>query len=121
MSDLYRSAMSARLAKLPLDLPPSEEDDEDETVDFLGSLPGEGMGPPAMQVNLPIYAPSVLISDAKGLHGLNVSILNVGQLSCIPPFLPPPSLKMQLKSPYLRASSTAVYTIRLRSSPMERL
>ncbi|KAJ7107063.1 Alpha/Beta hydrolase protein [Mycena epipterygia] len=53
MSDLYRSAMSARLAKLPLDLPPSDEDEEDseETGDTLGQLgfpPGSGFGPPAM-------------------------------------------------------------------------
>lgn len=51
MSDLYRSAMSARLAKLPRDLPPHDEDEEkDEEEDSLGSLPGSGMGPPAMQV-----------------------------------------------------------------------
>lgn len=49
MSDLYRSAISARLAKLP-QLPPSEDDvEQDEAADTIGSLPG-GMGPPAMQV-----------------------------------------------------------------------
>ncbi|KAJ7909054.1 Alpha/Beta hydrolase protein [Mycena leptocephala] len=52
MSNLYRSALSARLAKLPLGLPPSDEDDEeleeDEGSDSLGSLPGSGLGPPAM-------------------------------------------------------------------------
>ncbi|KIK60208.1 hypothetical protein GYMLUDRAFT_43952 [Collybiopsis luxurians FD-317 M1] len=46
MSDLYRSALSARLAKLPAELPPSG--DEDEEGDSLGSLPGSGLGPPAM-------------------------------------------------------------------------
>jgi hypothetical protein len=54
MSDLYRSAIGARLSKLP-NLPPlaSSEDDgpeADETADSVGSLPGSGMGPPAMQV-----------------------------------------------------------------------
>lgn len=53
MSDLYRSALSARIAKLPVDLPPMDEDEDDEAGDFLGSLPGghgSGMGPPAMHV-----------------------------------------------------------------------
>ncbi|KAJ7053600.1 Alpha/Beta hydrolase protein [Mycena amicta] len=47
MSDLLRSAMSARarLAKLPADLPPMDEDGESEESDSLGSLPG--LGPPA--------------------------------------------------------------------------
>ncbi|KAF9037867.1 protein phosphatase methylesterase [Hymenopellis radicata] len=51
MSDLYRSAMSARLAKLPATLPgqyEGEDDDEEESGDSLGSLPGRGLGPPAM-------------------------------------------------------------------------
>ncbi|KIL65721.1 hypothetical protein M378DRAFT_125152 [Amanita muscaria Koide BX008] len=52
MSDLYRSAISARLAKLPLDPPSSNEEDEEndaeEETDSLGDLPGSGMGPPAM-------------------------------------------------------------------------
>lgn len=53
MSDLYRSAIGARLAKLPADLPPSDEEDEDsEAGDTLGSFPGSGMGPPAMHVRL---------------------------------------------------------------------
>ncbi|KAJ7680043.1 Alpha/Beta hydrolase protein [Mycena rosella] len=54
MSDLYRSALSARLAKLPLDLPPTSEDEDDldpemdaEDGDALGVLPGSGLGPPA--------------------------------------------------------------------------
>ncbi|KAF7311836.1 Protein phosphatase methylesterase 1 [Mycena indigotica] len=51
MSDLLRSAMAARLAKLPADLPPMGDEDEDneetEAHDSLGSLPGSGMGPPA--------------------------------------------------------------------------
>lgn len=52
MSNLYRSAISARLAKLPQDLPPSsdgnEDNEEDEAADTIGALPGSGMGPPAM-------------------------------------------------------------------------
>ncbi|KAJ7484415.1 Alpha/Beta hydrolase protein [Mycena latifolia] len=49
MSSLYRSAMSARLAKLPAELPPSDEDDDvSELGDSLGFLPGSGLGPPAM-------------------------------------------------------------------------
>ena len=60
MSDLYRSAISARLSKLP-QLPPLassgddiEDDNEaaDEEADSIGSLPGSGMGPPAMQVHI---------------------------------------------------------------------
>ncbi|KAG7087681.1 hypothetical protein E1B28_013629 [Marasmius oreades] len=47
MSDLYRSALSARLAKLPPDIS-LDDSDEDEENDSLGSLPGSGMGPPAM-------------------------------------------------------------------------
>lgn len=53
MSDLYRSAIGARLAKLP-DLPAlhkdSDEDESDEVGDSLTDLPGpgSGMGPPAM-------------------------------------------------------------------------
>lgn len=54
MSDLYRSAMSARLAKLPLDLPPTDDTEEEESLDELGSLPGPGtgLGPPAMCAKL---------------------------------------------------------------------
>ena len=56
MSDLYRSAISARLTKLPPYLPPvqieDDEGEEEEIVDSIGDLPGSGMGPPAMQVNL---------------------------------------------------------------------
>jgi hypothetical protein len=52
MSNLYRSAVSARLAKLPQDLPPGggrdEGNEEDEAADIIGALPGSGMGPPAM-------------------------------------------------------------------------
>jgi protein phosphatase methylesterase 1 len=52
MSDLYRSAIGARLAKLPHlpALASSEDDvqDEDEIADSISSLPGSGMGPPAM-------------------------------------------------------------------------
>ncbi|TFK73223.1 protein phosphatase methylesterase [Pluteus cervinus] len=59
MSDLYRSAMSARLAKLPTTLPPldSNEDEEEDENDSLGSLPGSGLGPPALQVFQPALRP----------------------------------------------------------------
>jgi protein phosphatase methylesterase 1 len=51
MSDLYRSAISARLAKLPSSLPTAQtEDDDEEMVDTISDLPGSGIGPPAMQV-----------------------------------------------------------------------
>ncbi|KAI0346301.1 protein phosphatase methylesterase [Trametopsis cervina] len=47
MSDLYRSAMQARISKLPA-LPTEDEADEDEEAsDSVGSLPSS-MGPPAM-------------------------------------------------------------------------
>ena len=46
MSDLYRSAIQARIAKLP-SLPDSDEEDDTEATDSLGDLPS-GMGPPAM-------------------------------------------------------------------------
>ncbi|KAJ4480053.1 Alpha/Beta hydrolase protein [Lentinula aciculospora] len=49
MSDLYRSALSARLAKLPADIPSKNDDGEEESADSLSSLPGSGLGPPAMQ------------------------------------------------------------------------
>ncbi|KAI0259130.1 protein phosphatase methylesterase [Gloeopeniophorella convolvens] len=51
MSDLYRSAMHARIAKIP-QLPPDpydddDEDEEDEAADSIGALPSiSGMGPP---------------------------------------------------------------------------
>lgn len=56
MSDLYRSAISSRLSKLPA-MPPTQapwagDDDGDEETDSLGALPGSGLGPPAMQVYL---------------------------------------------------------------------
>ncbi|KAI0084128.1 protein phosphatase methylesterase [Irpex rosettiformis] len=47
MSHLYRSAVHARIAKLP-DLPQTEGDEEDEAADSLGSLP-PSMGPPLLQ------------------------------------------------------------------------
>jgi len=56
MSDLYRSAIGARLAKLPPDVPTTRhpgadlDEDEEEENDSIGDLPGSGLGPPAMQV-----------------------------------------------------------------------
>lgn len=55
MSDLYRSAISARIAKLPASIPLEEEDldyENEEAADSIAQLPGSGMGPPAMQVGL---------------------------------------------------------------------
>ncbi|GLB44809.1 putative demethylates proteins that have been reversibly carboxymethylated [Lyophyllum shimeji] len=57
MSDLYRSALSARIAKLP-SLPPGmngdeDEDESNEAADSVGSLPGSGMGPPAIPTRHP--------------------------------------------------------------------
>ncbi|OAX41924.1 protein phosphatase methylesterase [Rhizopogon vinicolor AM-OR11-026] len=51
MSSLYRSAISARIAKLP-QLPPTDEDnvEQSELADEIGAL-STGMGPP------PVYAP----------------------------------------------------------------
>jgi len=54
MSNLYRSAISARASKLPQtlpDIPTNLEDEEDEEeIGTIGELPGSGLGPPAMQV-----------------------------------------------------------------------
>jgi len=54
MSDLYRSAMHARIAKLPqlpLDLPTEEdEDEESEAADSIGALPSLSMGPPSSRL-----------------------------------------------------------------------
>ncbi|KAG6884573.1 hypothetical protein C0993_009904 [Termitomyces sp. T159_Od127] len=50
MSDLLRSTLSARISKLP-PLPQSEEDEDhesEEAASTIGSLPGSGMGQPAM-------------------------------------------------------------------------
>ncbi|KAH9481836.1 Protein phosphatase methylesterase 1 [Psilocybe cubensis] len=65
MSDLYRSAISARASKLPQSPPlqhsantkhVGEECKEDD--DIIGDLPGSGLGPPAMQrVPNPDFAP----------------------------------------------------------------
>jgi protein phosphatase methylesterase 1 len=54
MSDLYRSAMHARISKLP-QLPPGltgeeDEDEESEAADSIGTLPSISMGPPANRV-----------------------------------------------------------------------
>jgi protein phosphatase methylesterase 1 len=55
MSDLFRSAISARLAKLPPDIPSHShtgvDEEDEEAADFIGALPGSGLGPPAMQVD----------------------------------------------------------------------
>ncbi|KAF8813476.1 protein phosphatase methylesterase [Phlegmacium glaucopus] len=50
MSNLYRSAITARLAKLPPSFPTmlTEDDEDEEMVDSIGDLPGSGLGPPAM-------------------------------------------------------------------------
>lgn len=54
MSDLFRSAISSRIARLPPDVPihgeEDEEDEEAEAADSISILPASGMGPPAMQV-----------------------------------------------------------------------
>ena len=54
MSDLYRSAMHARIAKLPqlpLDLPAEEDgDEESEAADSIGALPSLSMGPPSSRL-----------------------------------------------------------------------
>ena len=57
MSNLYRSAINARLAKLPPDIPTTrypdlEDEEEEEETDSIGDLPGSGLGPPAMQVTI---------------------------------------------------------------------
>ena len=66
MSDLHRSAMSARLAKLPPFLP-TAQDEDDEMVDTIGDLPmpmpGSGLGPPAMQVMIFIGVAPMFIQN----------------------------------------------------------
>ncbi|KIY63708.1 protein phosphatase methylesterase [Cylindrobasidium torrendii FP15055 ss-10] len=57
MSDLYRNAMNARLAKLPATLPGDDGDEEEEETDGLGALPGQGLGPPAMFLNDAAHRP----------------------------------------------------------------
>ncbi|KAJ7909052.1 hypothetical protein B0H13DRAFT_2494190 [Mycena leptocephala] len=74
MSNLYRSALSARLAKLPLELPPSDEDsyeddEELEESDSLGSLPGSGLGPPAMPFTKPRNKPKTSNPDFASISG----------------------------------------------------
>ncbi|KAG6915817.1 hypothetical protein DXG01_009691 [Tephrocybe rancida] len=56
MSSLLRSTLSARISKLP-SLPAEDDDDENESDNSIGPLPGSGMGPPAMQVSLPTRHP----------------------------------------------------------------
>ncbi|KAF8134276.1 Alpha/Beta hydrolase protein [Boletus edulis] len=77
MSSLYRSAISARIAKLP-NLPQSDGDEDydepDEIADSLGSLPSPGkMGPPppvsatrSTSIQIPEYAP--IRPDAYGQY-----------------------------------------------------
>ncbi|TFK33423.1 protein phosphatase methylesterase [Crucibulum laeve] len=72
MSDLLRSAMSARLAKLPADLPPHNDEEDEEETDSLGPLPGSGMGPPAM----PFTSPQS--SKAKKLPNLAFAPISAG-------------------------------------------
>lgn len=54
MSSLYKSALQARISKIPHPdtvAPFNEEDEESEAADSIGMLPpGGGLGPPAMQV-----------------------------------------------------------------------
>ncbi|KAF9522149.1 Alpha/beta hydrolase family-domain-containing protein [Crepidotus variabilis] len=65
MSNLYKSAIGARLAKLPADIPytrhpGADEDaeaDEEEENDLIGDLPGSGLGPPALPANNPRNKP----------------------------------------------------------------
>lgn len=60
MSNLHRSAISARLSKLQSYMPSHypgmdfDEDNEEEEGDDIGDLPGSGLGPPAMQVTIPL-------------------------------------------------------------------
>jgi protein phosphatase methylesterase 1 len=64
MSDLYRSAMHARIAKLP-QLPPDllgeeDEDEESEAADLIGALPSLSISSPASRLPRtpnPEYAP----------------------------------------------------------------
>ena len=65
MSDLHRSAISARLAKLPPFLPTAQDEDDDEMVDTIGDLPmpGSGIGPPAMQVMIFIGVAPMFIQN----------------------------------------------------------
>ncbi|KAI0951613.1 hypothetical protein AcW1_008616 [Taiwanofungus camphoratus] len=54
MSDLYRSAIHARIAKLPSMIPAEgDEDEESEAADSLGSLPSD-TGPPHMLSRNPL-------------------------------------------------------------------
>ncbi|KAJ7197193.1 Alpha/Beta hydrolase protein [Mycena pura] len=48
MSDLLRSAVAARIAKLPLDVNVDEQDEDSEEGDSLGALLRSGLGPPAV-------------------------------------------------------------------------
>ncbi|ETW82639.1 Esterase/lipase/thioesterase [Heterobasidion irregulare TC 32-1] len=58
MSDLYRSAMQARISKLP-QLPPNEDDEDEEAGDSIAALPSS-MGPPRTRTRKqpnPAYTP----------------------------------------------------------------
>lgn len=57
MSNLYRSAIHAKVAKLPLEPPGTDaHDEDDEESDALGALPGSSMGPPSSA-----YVPDIYI------------------------------------------------------------
>ncbi|KAF8155295.1 Alpha/Beta hydrolase protein [Mycena galopus ATCC 62051] len=97
MSNLLRSAMSARLAKLPMDLPPLSaeeeaelEDEESEANDGLGALYG-GLGPPAIKPRTvrppnPDFAP---ISGADYFSEALQVAVPARQLDCRVYYTPP--------------------------------
>jgi hypothetical protein len=97
MSDLYRSAISARIARLP-DLPHGDDDDDDlreDAADSLGSLPGSGMGPPAMQVQIYYNDFGAVVFNHKLLKGLPSTAGNnpiVHPIQTFPPY--PPRLSL---------------------------
>ncbi|KAF6756800.1 hypothetical protein DFP72DRAFT_1044563 [Ephemerocybe angulata] len=72
MSNLYKNAMQARIAKLPHPdtLAPfqNSEDEESEAADSIGALPGSGLGPPAMQVHLHGHPPSISPANNPRQH-----------------------------------------------------
>lgn len=105
MSDLYRSALSARIAKLP-DLPPGDEDDEgEEAADSIGSLPGSGMGPPAMQVEFSDPSRSAVLNyKLKGQPNTHDRRQIAHLMPTFLPSLQHLSLPKQRKSRFLHAN-----------------